>query len=279
MGVAPPTLVEGVPRQGLPYGLFSALVPREGADVHWQNGVEWETLTCEGLSAFGDIDCDPGEIVGDFPKDLDPENAGNVIGDASPFTVYGTFVCAPVGFTPERAQERATARLQAREEAKVEREIWTGELGSTALTEGVDVLSLTAVDPLYGIALLEEWLGEVWGSQGLIHAGRAAAAVITKRARVTATGARLLTPLGTQVIAGSGYPRTATGTTDDGEAWMIASPPLFGYRSEVITSSNRAGDLLDRSDNTLTAIAERTWLAGWDPCGTAAVKINLEDGA
>jgi len=120
---APTALVEGAPRQPLPYGLFSILTPRPEGDGHWLNGIRWETLTCDPASGrsgpgCGDVADDNGDfgdgVVG-LPKALD-RNAGE-IPEAAAFAVYGHFNCSPVGFTPELAQERATAHLLAREEA------------------------------------------------------------------------------------------------------------------------------------------------------------------
>jgi hypothetical protein len=47
---------------------------------------------------------------------------------------------------------------------------------------------------------------------------------------------------------------------------IVGSPALFGYRSEVFNSSARPGDLLDRAQNNLYAVAERTYVIGFDPC-------------
>ena len=48
---------------------------------------------------------------------------------------------------------------------------------------------------------------------------------------------------------------------------------MFGYRSEVFTPSATGGDLFDPRRNDLYAVAERTYLLGFDTCGVAAATI------
>jgi hypothetical protein len=60
-----------------------------------------------------------------------------------------------------------------------------------------------------------------------------------------------------------------------GKSWAYASPALAGYRSEVFDSSATPGDLMDRQTNVLYAIAERSYILGYDPCGVGAAELNL----
>jgi len=273
--IAPPAVVTGAARAPLPYGLFSVLSPREAGMTadRWENGVTFEALTCEPVMGIGQPQCDPEETVG-LPKTLDA--AGNEIGAASPFTVYGHFSCAPVGWTPEAAQGRASAHLLAREEARVEQALWTGDLGNTPnLVTDVTVLAGGAALPLgSGIAALENWLATSYGSLGVIHVTRAAALELLRDGYIEARNGRLETVLGTPVVAGAGYDGSGPTAPGEGQAWAYATPALFGYRSEVFTSSSLAGDLLDRGVNTLYAVAERTYLLGFDPCGHAGVILE-----
>ena len=127
------------------------------------------------------------------------------------------------------------------------------------------------------VGLLENWLATNYGSVGVIHMTRQAAVIGLAREVLVTSGGRLTTQLGTPVAAGSGYP----GTGPAGQAaaastsWIFATPALFGYRSEVFDSSDRSGDLFDRSLNNLYAVAERSFLLGFDPCGVAAALATL----
>lgn len=282
---APATLVEGVQRQPLPYGLFSVLTPRPEGDSRWLNGVEWETLSCDPASGRSGPSCEdvaddqgnyPNTVFG-LPKNLD-RNVGGT-GEAAAFAVYGHFNCSPVGFTPELAQERASAHLMAREQARVEQALWTGDLGNFPnMSDGVDVLTGSPLSSAAeALALLEDYIAQTYGSLGVIHGSRGAVTILsTPGGNVQATSTRLTTTLGTPIVAGAGYPNsdTAGAVAAQGTFWLRATPALFGYRSEILTSSATPGDLLDRSTNDLYAIAERGYLLGWDPCGVAAVAFT-----
>jgi hypothetical protein len=94
---------------------------------------------------------------------------------------------------------------------------------------------------------------------------------------LTSSGGQLRTQLGTPVAAGGGYP--GTGPTGQVPAvstsWVYVAPALFGYRGDPFDSSARPGDLFDRSLNNLYAVAERSYLLGFDPCGVAAALATL----
>ena len=218
-----------------------------------------------------------GTTIG-LPKNLTKNTPA--AGRAAPFTVYGHFRCSPVGYSPESAQVRATEHLLAREEARVEQAFWTGDLGNFPKLQDPATVSLGAVlEYALGLAQLEAEIANDYGSLGVIHMTRAAASVGLARDLLVANGARLTTRLGTPVVAGSGYPGTGpTGQAPAaGQTWLFASPALFGHRSEVFTSSNRPGDLFVRGTNDLTAVAERSYLLGFDPCGVTAALVSLLD--
>lgn len=273
--IAPPALVVGAVRAPLPYGLFSTFTLRTGVE-RWESGIEFETGTCDPVDGIGQLDCaDPPTAVG-LPKDLASNNG--TLGTATPFTVYGHFQCSPVGYTFQSAQDKASQHLLAREEARVEQALWTGDLGNTPeLASGSTNLSVAGVSPHIAVKLLEDFMAEDYGSVGVIHMTRGMAAVLGGLGLLVASGGRLTTITGTPVAAGAGYP----GTGPSGEAhaedtgWAYVSPALFGYRSEIFTSSARPGDLFDRTQNDLYAVAERNYLLGFDPCGVGAVLIDL----
>lgn len=278
-GFAPATLVEGAPRQPFPFGLFSVLSPRPEGDSRWELGIEWETLTCEPASGRAGAGCAPTQenpTIG-LPKNLD-RNHGET-GVAAAFAVYGHHTCSPIGIPPARAQELATAHLMAREEAAVERALWTGDLGNTPnLTDdATNITGSGAVSPAAALARLEDFIAAEYGSLGVIHLTRGAVSIMATSFLLMVTGGRLTTMAGTPVVAGAGYPGTGPGDTApaSGTGWAYASPALFGYRSEVFTSSATPGDLLDRGSNDLYAIAERAYVLGYDPCGVGAAAFTI----
>jgi hypothetical protein len=265
-------VVEGITRQPLGYGLLSVLTPRSTADEHWQNeGVQWEALTCAPASGIGQPDCEPDEqgrttAVG-LPKFTDPESG---MGEATPFSVYGSHSCTPVGHTVQYVQDRATEHLMAREEARAERALWTGDLGNNNFTEDAVVVTNPQDGSIkHALMALENWLGQVYGSRGVIHMPRALALLGLEDGALEIKGSTLQTELGTPVVAGAGYPASENGAT-----WAYATPALLGYRSEVFPAASPAAAGFSRATNDMSAVSERTYLVGWDPCGTAGVEVG-----
>ena len=260
MGFAAPQHVEGQPRAGLPFGLFSVLSLRASEDPHWANGIEWEAMTCAPVTALADPDCET-------PVELHFDDTA-AIGAAEPFVVYGSAKCGTPGGRPDLdGEERATAHLLAREEAQAEALLWGRALAPVA----TDVGPSTALPPEQALAVLEGWLGAVYGSLGVVHGSRTAASLLGSDAGVQSSGSRLLTRLGTPVVAGAGYPGSGPGGTPaaDGEEWLFASPSLFGYRGSVFTTTT-----LDTRNNDHYALAGRQYAIGFDPCGVAAVRMT-----
>jgi len=269
MAAIPVNSVQGAPRKPLPYGLFSVLDFRP--EGRWAGSVEFETLGCDPAQGRSGPDCDAASVVG-LPKTL--TSTVGTLGLASSFAVYGHFNCTPVGWSPEQGQRLANEHLAAREEHRVEQAFWTGDLGNTPSLQGATSLNGgAATSPEVGVALLEQWIAENYGSLGVIHMTRMAASLFGDFEK---KDGRLVTLLDTPVVAGSGYPGTgpAAQAISGGQSWVYVTPALFGYRSEVFVSSNVPGDLLDRNQNDLYAIAEREYLLGFDPCGAAAVLID-----
>lgn len=267
-GIVPATLVTGPPRLPVPYGLFTVAPPRSGSD-HWQGGgVQWETLTCDTLGGVSMVQCDETQMTG-LPKDLakmpvDP-------GEANPFSVYGHYTCSPIAMSWEEMYNLAEQHLTTREEQQVEQTLWTGDLGNVPNFSGAngypapnDVTPATGtVDVWTAIAVLEQQFPDVYGSLGVLHMSRGNAARAIEQQLLQTKGGRLSTWLGTPVVAGVGY----------GGGKIVASSQLFTYRSDVFPG-NLGGDTLNTSTNDYTALAERTYLVGFDPCGLSSVTLS-----
>lgn len=261
MAMAPATVVDPIARTALPFGLLSVVTPRPTGDNRWENGAVWEPLACGPASGIGPVDCDPETPTIGLPKTF-PESAGT--DEAVPFTIYGSYECSPIGHSLEYAQQRATEHLIAREEARAEQALWTGDLGNTPnFTEG-DAAPGGALEPRLALATAEQYIATNYGSLGVIHMTRLLASLLTAEGSLVVRGTRLFTVLGTPVVAGAGYPAESP----DGVAgqYMVATPALMVYRSEVFTPTNRAGDLLDRLQNNMHGVAERAYLIGYDDC-------------
>jgi len=262
---APPQLVVGAIRKDLPFGLFSVLEALTPSEPYWQaGGSRWEFLrtTAEALGAPDET----GEPSSGVPKKFEPESGDPVwddIADAIPFSVYGHFRTSPIAWSQERAENRAIEHLLHREESQVERQLWNGTYDNSPYLDDSPT-SLGSGTVRVALALLEEFLADTYGSLGVIHMSRKHASILLCETSLETKGSFLQTKLGTPVVAGSGY----------GNATIIGSPALFGFRSEVFTSSQAGSPLLDTRNNDLYAIAERTYLIGYDPTGVGSVTIS-----
>lgn len=265
MAITPKALVTGAPRTPLPFGLFSVVPFREGSPDRWESGVKFESIGCPGdLKGVGALDCDDPSATLGLPKVLD--EGGYDLGEAETFLVYEQYVCSPIGNDLSRAEDGARARLEAREEMRVEQALATGAFGQSPSFNDTSVIDLTADSLKLAFAELEQTLATEYGSQGILHMSRFTATLAIEKGLVEVGNSRLRTKLGTPVIAGSGY---------DFEG-IVATPSMFGYRSEVISSSNRLGDLLDKNVNDLYGIAERNYLLGMDECGIWHITFPTE---
>jgi len=253
--IAPPALVVGPARAPLAFGLGSVFSWRTGD--RWEAGVTWDAITCEPADGRGGPACAPDVVIG-LPKEI---TAGPEFGTADAFVVYGEALCSPIGGGWGEVQAKADAHLFAREEARAEQAFWTGDLGNTPNLSGANgypaPISAGTHDEAYeALAAVELGIAVEYGSLGVIHVSRRTATLLAKY--LEARGGRLYTKaLQTPVVAGAGYPDVPE---------IVGTPALLGYRSEVFTSSARPGDLLDRATNDLYAVAERTYVIGFDPC-------------
>lgn len=271
----PKAVIAGPDRAPLPFGLFSTLTFRDAGDGRWEAGGTFETLDCSPLDGVPAWDAAPA-VPANHVKDLG-RNVGGV-GNATAFTVYGHSTLDPVAGSFASASARAQARLLFGEERRVEQALWTGDLGNTPNLAGTGAspakpLGTTATAPAQAVAVLENWLGDVLGAQGVLHVSRWLATHLLNKELAEIRGARLVTKLGTPIAAGSGYPGTGDALPASGyvSQWAFITPPIFGYRSEVFMPEN---EVFDQRNNDIYALAERTYLLAMDTCGFAGVQIN-----
>lgn len=266
-------------RSGLPYGLFSVVSLSTPTDSHWEGGIQWDPLGCDPVNGIGEPGVEGGVTTATgLPKTGDREPGPDY---ASAFSVYALWEGSSLGHSMQDAQDRATSRLLAREEARVEQALWTGDLGNTphlAAGAGVTIVESGVNKPTHAIGALEGFLATEYGSVGVLHMDRATAVSLLAEDLLETHNGRLHTVLGTPVVAGAGYP----GSGPNGEAphktkrWVYATPALMGFRSDLFFSTKLPYDLLDRSQNDLFAIAERKYTIGFDSCaGIGTVEVEI----
>lgn len=266
--IMPVVTVPAPPRTPVPFGLFSTVTFRP-AGARWQAGARFDTAGCPATLrgiGHGDYCADPATVTGLANRLADGNTPGGD-GSGTPFTVQAEHQCSPVAGEHRRLAEE---RLLAGEERAVEHAFATGILGNTPnLTQNPEALTMAPVPFDLAVGLLEEWISDVYGSQGVIHAPRLA--VSANPLSVKVSGQTVRTTLGTPIAAGAGYP----GTGPDGAAgvWLYVTPTLTGYRSEPDFM-----ETFDRAVNDMVVYASRDYLLLHDDCGIAAAQVALPDG-
>lgn len=266
---------------------------------HWQQGVTWEEH-CGGAGTLYD-ECLAVTGTGGTPS-AQASLASNVTQTnrgATSFTVYAEFDCSPVGQGMSQSDfiDRAEQALSRMEPFQVTRAFWTGVAGEavggtdqttvwphlaedTTLTDPQGIVLQTAATPLVtggedaAVALgqVEASMAQCFGGEGVIHIPYAALPTFTARGLVQGPpGGPLYTQSGNRVVPGTGYTGSspAGAAPAAGTAWIYATGPVFGFRSDVFV--RQFPDTFDRAENTVRSIASRNYLFGFECCHFGAL--------
>ena len=244
-------LVEAPPVVPLPYGLFSVAEPRLTTDDHWKVGVQWQSQAC--VSTAGAVGyCEASER-----GPLLPETGYCSISQFDPFFVYAYNTDPVIGHTLEEHRANTVQRLIASEQRTAEQFLW-----SQLVAQSGPVVSLSAFGPGVILGYLEQVLAENYGGQGVIHMSRQAATYLWEYLQTQ--GGKLVTKLGTPVIAGAGYDPISSPID---KFTMYVSGPVVLYRGETDVRANA----VSRSNNEVSIIAQRDYVLGWD-CSSYGVE-------
>lgn len=269
------------------YGLLSSAVSvvNDSSD-HWQNGIDYETLSCLSEVKLTSI-CNAAAAV----------TAIEPTGDTSfrnyqPFNVKTTFTCSTMSRTPDEIADITEKAAEACVQKALEIEFWGGSLAKVAAADwdgegeypnrylasdsAVDITPTpgTGVKAKYALALLERALGDCGcGIQGTIHVTRDVATTLGLKDK----SGHLVTSLGNTVVAGTGYSGVGPDGTPaaTGKVWAYATGPVtvrLGPR-EVSPIEWTAVDIA----RTNKAIYEVDQVAAvtWNSCCHYAVLVDL----
>lgn len=292
VNVSPPDFA--LPR----FTLESVIDWREDSD-HWRAGVQWESVCGESGSTYDEcvvVGATSGAVTGSpvpFPEPS-PKTATATRRNfaATPFTLFAEIDCSAVGFY-DGSTELVREIFERTEHRELETVFFSGDVdGATDVqyphlqsdaavidTEpgGTQVQLQLAATVVTGAAsciqvalgLLEAEFAECSSGAGIVHVPVDLIPLMAEAYLLERDGDALFTPNGNRVVAGSGYAGSAPdGTVVDGVRWIYMTPPIFGYRSEINTMERET--TLDRSVNTVMAIAERTYVLGYECCLVAA---------
>jgi hypothetical protein len=277
----------------LPYGLLSTLASsiRSSVDPHWENGVRYETLCAASDTTYSDCLVVSGTGQPPAPAPVKNATAETEQRGALPFTVFAEVDCSAPGFW-DRAEDSVRGVITRSEQRAVEYAIWTGiaggasvvhpHLASTTEVLGTDYMATvldTATTVVSGGSIvtslgnLEAELASCYDGVGIIHVPRSLVPELANAQLLIQDGSRWVTPNGNVYVFGSGYP--GTGPDGTGNGWMYATSMPFIYRS--VKQIFRVRESIDRSTNTVRAIAEVTYVIGWECCTVATQVASSED--
>jgi len=273
-----------------PYGLISVVQPVDDGTSHWQNGVTWQSRCMSPMGAATYDECIAVTGSGEAPPEpsVKTENVELIDRGGTPFTVYAKFDCSPVGVA--NAQKIATDALNRSESWQVERVFWTGLVDGkpiafphlAAATEVDDaqgimlqsaatIVTSSPVDIATGLGLLEAQLGNCYNGVGVIHVPVGVLPTLDAHGLVKPKNGIMQTLNGNLVAVGAGYTGSSPAgvAAPVGQSWMYATGAIMMRRSAVKIAPMR--ESIDRRNNTVEMIAERTYVLGWDCCHAAVL--------
>jgi hypothetical protein len=265
----------------------------------WKMGVVWEPL-CPDVAGTYDpctavVPSGDGVTEAPAPVAKAPTFVHETQG-ATAFTAYAEIQCSAPG-SWDQLPDWARLGLQRAEEQFVENAFWRGvaqsangspvtvfpHLAANAeLVDGGDLLQPAATVvtaepqlPAVGIGMLEQAMRDCYPGQATLHVPLRLGSVLAEHMNLVTRGGTATTAAGSLVILGSGYPGTAPdGTSTPTVTWVYATGPVFYARDNAVQFSLR--DSLDRSNNTVTVITERTYVVGFSCCLLAIPILNGE---
>lgn len=279
------------------FDLLSTATQLDLPDGHWRMGLTWEPLCPESSGTY-----DPCAAVVDNAGEADqapapPAKSATTewqVRGATPFTAYSSIECSPVGQWDQlsEANQQALIRSEAR---FVETAFWSGavagqtvvfphlaadsvvEDGADLLQPAATVVTDTPQEIAVGIGMLEDAIRDCYPGVATLHMPiRLAALAAEAHLTASRSGVMYTTSIGSKVVVGD-YPGTGPDgvTPDDGVTWLYATGEVFFMREPTPTRFSTV-ESFDRASNTVTVIAERTYVIGWDCCLFAIPILNGE---
>lgn len=279
------------------FDLLSTATQLDISDPHWRMGLTWEPLCPESDGTY-----DPCVAVVDNagaaePAPDPPEKSATTVWQtrgATPFTAYSRIDCSPVGQWEQLSPTNQQALI--RSEARfVETAFWSGVAGGqtvvfphlaadSAVSDGEDLLqpAATVVETTpqlieVGLGMLEDAIRDCYPGVATIHMPiRLASLAVEHHLIAPRAGVMYTTTVGSRVVIGD-YPGTAPdgSTPPAGTTWLYATGSVF-FAREASPRIISGIDAFDREVNTLSVLAERTYVIGWDCCLFAIPILNGE---
>ena len=269
------------------YGLLTAVNWVTPPDAnHWRGGIVYDADCTEVAVTI--MECITGAAASKTDTWSTLRRA------ARAFTCYDKVSCTPVGDWWDDAVARSLRALANSGPTQVEKTFWSGR--STTVGGGAVRIWPNLVDdgPIYtdatnrvlfqpdmvvvsgGLGLdvadaltaLEKAFGDCYDGEGVVHVPYGLANRMAEAHLLFPDGSNIMrTANGNRVVFGRGYDPTIginNSTISNGTSWMFMTSPIFGIRGAPRTFTREQS--LDRSVNTLSMIAEQTYVFAWHCC-------------
>lgn len=264
--------------------LLRSANPVPETEGRWQAGIKWVPEACGDADVVQAVGyCGDGAFAG-FP-DPDERPLGTEADFVPPYVAVAQR-CTALGGEQEltAVEERAMRLLENCQTKGIARELWTGTVAtaetlpnnflSNAPDDVGDGATLSVLD---GIASLEQGLANCsCGGVGMIHTTAQVATFLAHLRLVERQpDGRLLTALGTLVVADPGYDGTGVGIAaadeDMASSWAYATG-MVDIRLGPVDVLRERTDIRSRNDYTVYAF--RPFSATFDPCCQLAAKLD-----
>lgn len=278
-------LVPPIMGEPSPHGLLGGCVPVVFAtDGHSLNGTDMLTTACAPAHPWQNC---PTTTPGEFPWVNPAEKIFDRQGFCTfePLTAYAGVECSTFGISYQEAGQLAMDQLVLGEQHVLETWFMTRFLANA--THTVDITpGAGAVHIVNGIGILENWLGDNYGGQGVLHAPIGTASLLAMHHQVrdgVADETCLETLAGNSVVLGAGYsanvgpatPPAVPPVAASGEAWLYITPPVRIRRDERTLILNREWQGVNTSVNDRQSLAETTFVPEVACCKAAAIRVSL----
>ena len=275
-----------VPTAGLevaPFGILSpATTTYDHSDSFWTSGFTYENKDA-GIVVVN------GPIAGGGDEDItviDNSGATELYKTYYPFDIKGSVKVSTMGTNPEDIEAAVNSALDIVTQKAVEFEFYEGQIAQTltspndnrylasAQTFDVTPTPGQAVKVRYGLGVLEQALalGSI-GATGTIHVTRDVATALD----LDRDGKKLITPLGTPVVAGVGYTKVGPdgSTAAEGTAWMYATGPVSVRLGKTFVTPEKLNQAIDIRINNIQYYADRAAAVTWATNEAYAVLVDL----
>jgi hypothetical protein len=258
------------------------IVPMESD--RWERGFQ---LINEGLEAHGIFATTlcPAEDTREY----------TATGANESYDTFGLFATDSCSTWPSRRAffDRAQRKLLTAESSVLERQLWDSSIlagqphlageaispGPGTNVVGVTTIPMTAVLAKHAFALMDQKLGELSATRGMIHLRPQVIHALLEAQTVRRVGNIYLSPMDNIVVPGRGYPGTGpTGQAVGATEWMYGHPGIVQIRRGAVVrlgENDANSPTIVRSTNDKNVIVQRVVSVALDTTGgTLAIEFD-----